>query len=161
LVKDRWGRHRVDERSGDDGRRGPARHAAHPPGCDELGDAGDVIAHDWAPDAQGLHDRDRVRLIVRQGGDDTRLGQRGGHALAVCGGQVRDGRPLGYAKLAGESVKVTLISPAAEDQKVSFGDLTHDMRQRLDDSMMSLVSLQPAAGDNPARYGHRPSVRQR
>jgi hypothetical protein len=115
------------------------RHATDPPFGDELADAGDVIAHDRARDTQGLHHRHGVSLVVRQGGNDAGLGQRGGHALAICRCHAPDAHPVGNSKMTSEFIEITLIRAASQDQQVSFGDLTHNVRQCLDDPVMSLV----------------------
>jgi hypothetical protein len=124
---------------GDGGGGRAVRHATDPPLGDELADAGNVIAHDRSRDAQGLHHRHWVRLIVRQGGNDARLGQRGGHTLAIRGRQVLDGHPAGNSEMASKLVEITLIRTASQDQQVGFGNLTHNVWQRLDDPLMSLV----------------------
>jgi hypothetical protein len=124
---------------GDSGGRRAARHATDPPRCEELAYAGNVITYDGTPGAQGLHHRHWVRLIVRQGGNDAGLGQHGGHALAIRRRYVLDAYPVGNAKMASEFVKITFIRTASQDQQVGFGDLTHHVRQCLDDPLVSLV----------------------
>src|SRR5690348_9862480 len=106
VINQRGRRHRLDELLGDSGGRSAARYATDPPRCEELADAGNVITYDRAPDAQGLHHRHWVRLIVRQGGNDARLGQRGGHTLAICRCYVLDVHPVGNSKTASEFVEV-------------------------------------------------------
>jgi hypothetical protein len=52
---------------------------------------------------------------------------------------VLDAHPVGNAKMASEFAEITFIRAASQDQQVGFGDLTHDVRQCLDDPVVSLV----------------------
>jgi hypothetical protein len=62
--------------------------------------------------------------------------------------------------MSSEFVEIALIRTASQDQQVGLGDLTHDVRQCLDDPVMSFVPFQPAAGNDPARDGDRPGARR-
>src|SRR6516162_2457055 len=63
--------------------------------------------------------------------------------------------------MASEFVEIALIRAPSQDQQVSFGDLTNDVRQCLDDPVMRLVPCSPAAGNDPAGNGGRPGRRWR
>jgi hypothetical protein len=52
---------------------------------------------------------------------------------------VLDADPVGNSKAESEFVEITFIRTASQDQQVGFGDVTHDVRQCLDDPLMSLV----------------------
>jgi len=54
---------------------------------------------------------------------------------------VLDAYPIRNSKMTSEFVEITLIWAASQDQQVGFGDLTYNVRQRLDDSVMALVSF--------------------
>jgi hypothetical protein len=140
-IYQRGSRHCFDKLLRDGAGRRAVRHATDAPISNQLADAGNGIAYDWARDAQGLHHSDWVRLIVRKGGDNTRLGQRGGHPISVFRGQVLDAHPLGNAELASESVKIPLIPTPSQDHQVGFRDLTHYVRQCLDHPVVTFVPL--------------------
>jgi len=160
VIRQRGRRHCLDKLLGhSDGRRA-VRHATDPARCEELAYAGNVITYDLTPDAQGLHHRHRVRLIVRQGGNNARLGQHGGHALAIRRRNVLDAYPVGNSKMASEFAEITLIRAASQNQQVGFGNLTHHVRQCLDDPVVSLVPFQSANGNDPARNGDCPGTRR-
>jgi hypothetical protein len=59
--------------------------------------------------------------------------------LAISRRYVLDAHPVGNSKTASEFVEITLIWTASQDQQVSFRDLMHNIRQCLDDPMMSLI----------------------
>jgi hypothetical protein len=141
LIHRRGRRHRLDKLPGDSGSWRTGRHGTDPPRFEKLAYAGDVITHDRARDAQGFHHRHWVRLIVRQRGDDARLGQRGGHTLAIRRRYVLDADPVGNSKMAGKFVQITFIRAPSQDQQVGFRNLTPDVRQRLDDPVMPLVAF--------------------
>ena len=80
--------------------------------------------------------------------------------LAIGPRHVLDAHLVRNAKTASEFVEITLIRTVSQDQQVGVGDLAHNMRQCLDDPVMSLIPLEPAAGNDPARNGDRPGARR-
>ena len=105
-------------------------------------------ADDRAAGCQGLHHRDRLRLILAEQDEEPGPGEQGGHPLAVVGRQLPDLDPVRHPQLLGKPPQAWFVGAGADDPQAGVGALPDHRRKRRDHPVVSLVPLEAANGED-------------